>query len=205
MLPRHLLAMPVALLVSGLAVAPASADPYVGTITTSCTVDLDASAADRRLSAVVDVNGSGTAPVRGVLVAVFSGPDGVMRRERVDYDGGRVVLGGPKATRKGRYLAEVSFAPRAGTVFTACEDDDGLDVGISDDGTGTDDPDGTDGTGDNGDNGSSPQGGQAIDDGVLPDTGGAPLWVLPVGAGLLALGAGLVLRGRRTRAVAQTS
>ena len=87
MLPRHLLAMPVALLVSGLAVAPASADPYVGTITTSCTVDLDASAADRRLSAVVDVNGSGTAPVRGVLVAVFSGPDGVMRRERVDYDG----------------------------------------------------------------------------------------------------------------------
>lgn len=191
MLPRHLLVLPAALMVVGLLGAPAQADPYVGTVTTSCNVDLDASADDRRLSAVVDVTAAGAAPAPGVLVAVFSGPGGVMSTRSVDYEGGRVVLDGPKAKDKGRYLAQVSFAPRTGTVFTKCRDDDGVDVGVSGTGDG-EDPDETD-------TGTDPQAGQADNgDGVLPDTGGQARWVPLAGAGLVLLGA-VVLFTRRRR------
>lgn len=193
MLPRRFVAL-FALLCAGVIGVPgaaSAADPYPGTVTTSCTVDLDASADDRRLSAAIDVLASGNAPVRGTLVAVFAGPGGAeLATRRVDYSGGRVVVAGPKVSDKGRYLAEVGFQPRSGSVYTSCEDQDGVDVGVG----GIDD-------GDGGDDDADPppaQGGVSGDgDGVLPDTGGQPMWVPLAGAALVLLGAALMLTRRR--------
>lgn len=193
LLPRHALlsAVPAALLAAvGVPATAAAADPYPGTVATSCTVDLDASADDRRLSAAIDVAASGNAPVRGTLIAVFSGPGGVeLAAKSVDYSGGRVVVDGPKATDRGRYLASVGFQPRSGSVYTSCEDEDGVDVGVG----------GIDDTDDDQSDGPAPQGGvSSDDDGVLPDTGGQPMWLPVAGAGLVLFGALLLTRRRRT-------
>lgn len=200
LLPPHLLlAALVGASVIGVPAAAAAADPYPGTVGTSCTVDLDASAADRRLSAVIDVAASGNAPVRGTLVAVFGGPGGTtMATKRVDYEGGRVVVAGPKAVDKGRYLATVGFEPRTGSVYTSCADEDGVDVGVGGIDDGDDDGNGTNGNGNNNGNGADPQGGQSAgNDGVLPDTGGQPAWMPIAGAGLVLLGLAMLLLRRR--------
>jgi hypothetical protein len=180
--------------------AHADDDSYMPTSPSTCQVGLGVTDSGR-LRAVVSADTTGNAKMRGEVRVTFTRNGSVTASSVVPYAGRQVVVLGPEVVGKsGRYGATMRFTPSGPDFMRPCSAQKQATYAALDE-SGTDGPDVTDGPNgpDDGvadDNGTRGEGDQAGDGGLLPGTGGPALWVLGLGAALLALG-GALLRRRR--------
>jgi len=172
-------------------VAPANADSYGNTVSTTCIVRVTATPG-KALSARIVVQGNSTDPVKGtVTVQAFHASRQVWSRS-VAYSGTAVTFGGPTLPA-GSYRAVGAFKPTAGGVYSGTRCTDSFRTrGVAAEHTG---PGGHNGAGTGvGPNGADPS---ALAASGLPNTGGPAEWWLFLGIGLLLAGAASVVAGRR--------
>lgn len=174
------------LLTLGAGVSPARADDdtYAPSVPTSCHIGTPRIAVGQRVVLEVDVSSNSTTPLSGRVDLVITRGGaaraaravvaGVVWSKSVRFEGTPLRVLGPRLPR-GSYAVRMAFTPDDGS-FDGCVNTAGLVIG---------------GPTDNGSDGP--------DHGVLPDTGGPHLYLLLLGAALVAGGAGVLAQGRRAR------
>jgi len=103
----------------------AQADPYPGTVATTTTA-VSAAKVKRNRTAnvcgkVTVTSGTGT-PVGTLTITVTRKSGGFSQSDSFNYAGGTVCLRTKKLKKLGKYVGEVAFTAKAGTVFKSSSD-----------------------------------------------------------------------------------
>lgn len=198
--------------------AAASAEPYVGSVQSRCTLRVLATGADDQ-AVRLQVRTAGSAPVRGTVTATFERQGRTIGTVSRAYDGTPLRVRVPASSGPGRTVVRMRFVPESNSTVRSCSasaairttgggpgGDPGPDQGVGSGGDGRDDGDGRDGDvlGEQASLGGTPgagavSGGSDGSDGLLPDTGGPARWLLGLGLLLVVGGAAVTLLSRRGR------
>lgn len=145
-----------------------SAQAYTTPLPTTCSISASAPVANQAVTINVEVGATGATPATGTVdLSITRGGD-ELYTQTLPYNGSPLSVSGPSLPA-GSYQAALDFTPSDTRAFDGCSATAPFQVA---------------GVGDDNDNGG------------LPNTGGPHMYLLVLGLGLVAGGAGLVGRAR---------